>query len=272
MKIGRFLDDGHPRVFVDRGSGPEAAGAQWFAPEPTGQFVDVGASTLLCPVERPSKIVAVGLNYRGHAEEAGLPIPELPLLFAKFPSSLIGPEDKIRLPGESTDVDYEAELGVIIGSEARNVAPDDAMAYVLGFTCVNDVSARAIQFSDGQWVRGKSFDSFCPTGPLIVTPDEFDDPFDIPIRCLVNGEVVQDSSTAQMIFNVADLVSFISCNMTLYPGDLIATGTPPGVGMARSPQRFLTAGDTVTVEIDGIGQLQNAVEADDSPQSHWSTV
>jgi 2-keto-4-pentenoate hydratase/2-oxohepta-3-ene-1,7-dioic acid hydratase in catechol pathway len=213
------------------------------------------------PIERPGKIVCVGLNYRDHAAESNLPLPERPLLFAKWQTSLTGPGDPIVLPPVSNQVDYEAELGVVIGTRARGVSVDDALGVVAGYICVNDVSARDIQMSDGQWTRAKSFDTFCPVGPAIVPAAEIPDPQALAIRCLLNGELMQDSSTAEMVFSVAEIIAFVSEAITLEPGDLIATGTPAGVGMARNPQVFLADGDVVTVEIDGVGTLTNPVRA-----------
>jgi 2-keto-4-pentenoate hydratase/2-oxohepta-3-ene-1,7-dioic acid hydratase in catechol pathway len=210
------------------------------------------------PFARPGKIVCVGLNYRDHAEESGMAIPERPLLFAKWPNSLIGPGAPIVLPEQSHDVDYEAELGVVIGRRARRVALAVALDHVAGYVCANEVSARDIQFADGQWTRGKSFDTFGPVGPM-VSAEEVPDPQALRIRCLVNREVVQDSSTAQMIFTVAELIAFISDGITLEPGDLILTGTPAGVGWVRKPPLYLADGDEVTVEIEGIGSLTNPV-------------
>jgi 2-keto-4-pentenoate hydratase/2-oxohepta-3-ene-1,7-dioic acid hydratase in catechol pathway len=211
------------------------------------------------PIERPSKIVCVGLNYRDHAEETGSQLPAAPLLFAKWTTSLIGPGEPILLPSESSQVDYEAELGVVIGSPARHVSEADALEHVLGYLCLNDVSARDLQFSDGQWTRGKSPDTFCPVGPRLVPREEIPDPQALGIRAVVNGETLQDSSTAEMIFSVAQIISYVSRTTTLEPGDLIATGTPAGVGVARDPQVFLADGDEVTIEIEGLGALTNPV-------------
>jgi 2-keto-4-pentenoate hydratase/2-oxohepta-3-ene-1,7-dioic acid hydratase in catechol pathway len=211
------------------------------------------------PIDRPGKIVCVGLNYRDHAAESGMELPARPLLFAKWPSSLVGPGEEIVLPPLSAEVDYEAELGVLIGTEVRGVAAEDALAAVAGYICVNDVSARDVQMGDGQWTRGKSFDTFCPVGPSLVPAGEVPDPQALGVRCLVNGEVMQDSSTAEMIFSVAEIIAFVSEAITLQPGDLIATGTPAGVGFARSPAVFLGDGDEVTVEIEGVGSLTNPV-------------
>jgi 2-keto-4-pentenoate hydratase/2-oxohepta-3-ene-1,7-dioic acid hydratase in catechol pathway len=213
---------------------------------------------LLAPLPRPGKIVAIGRNYREHAAEEGVEPPVAPLVFAKWPSAVIGPGADIRWdPALTGQVDYEAELAVVIGRRARRVSTTDALDHVLGYTCLNDVSARDLQLGDGQWVRGKSLDSFCPMGPAIVTADEIADPQNLAIRCLVNDEVLQEANTSEMYFTVAEIVSHCSQAFTLEPGDVIATGTPSGVGAFRSPPRFLADGDRVVVEIDGIGRLEN---------------
>jgi 2-keto-4-pentenoate hydratase/2-oxohepta-3-ene-1,7-dioic acid hydratase in catechol pathway len=215
---------------------------------------------LLAPVRAPDKVLAIGLNYADHAEESGATPPPSPVTFVKTTNSIIGPDDKIRYSkDDSTQVDYEAELAVVIGRAARRVGVNEALDYVLGYTACNDVSARDAQFGDGQWVRGKSFDTFCPLGPWIVTADEVGDVQNLGVRCRVNGELLQDGSTARMIFGVAQIISFLSQVMTLHPGDVIATGTPSGVGFARKPPIFLLDGDTVDVEIDRIGTLRNGV-------------
>jgi 2-keto-4-pentenoate hydratase/2-oxohepta-3-ene-1,7-dioic acid hydratase in catechol pathway len=211
-------------------------------------------------ITRPGKIVCVGLNYRDHAEEGGLELPEAPLLFAKWPNSLIGDGDPIVLPPETTQVDYEAELGVVIGAIGRRVAERDALDHVEGYICLNDVTARDLQFGDGQWTRGKSPDTFCPVGPRLVAREEIGDPQALGIRCLLNGEAMQDSSTAQMIFSVAEIIAYVSQIITLEPGDLIATGTPAGVGVFRDPKVLLEDGDEVSVEIQGVGTLTNPVQ------------
>jgi 2-keto-4-pentenoate hydratase/2-oxohepta-3-ene-1,7-dioic acid hydratase in catechol pathway len=197
---------------------------------------------------RPEKIVGVGLNYRAHSEEQAATVPERPVLFAKWPNTLVGGDEPIVLPSITSEVDFEAELGVVIGDAGR----------VWGYTCVNDVSARDLQFGDGQWVRGKSLDTFCPVGPVVVPADELD-PSALGIRAELNGETMQESTTAKMIFGVGDLVAFIGEAITLVPGDLIATGTPEGVGAFREPPIFLKPGDEIVVEIDGIGRLANRV-------------
>jgi 2-keto-4-pentenoate hydratase/2-oxohepta-3-ene-1,7-dioic acid hydratase in catechol pathway len=213
---------------------------------------------LLAPVPRPGKIVAIGRNYREHVDEEGADRPAAPLIFAKWPSSVVGPGADIRWDPElATQVDYEAELAVIIGRPARHVSESEALDYVLGYTCLNDVSARDIQFGDGQWVRGKSLDTFCPMGPALVTTDEIPDPQRLSIRCSVGGKVLQEASTAQMYFGVAAIVSYCSRSFSLEPGDVIATGTPGGVGIFRDPPVLLGEGDEVVVEIEGIGRLVN---------------
>jgi 2-keto-4-pentenoate hydratase/2-oxohepta-3-ene-1,7-dioic acid hydratase in catechol pathway len=215
----------------------------------------------LIPLERPQKVICVGLNYRDHADEAGMTPPERPILFAKWPTALIGPGEAIVIPRITIQVDYEAELGVVIGSRVRGIPAEDALEAVAGYVCVNDVSARDLQFSDGQWVRGKSLDTFCPVGPQVVSAREIPDPQGLGIRTRLNGELMQDSTTANMIFTVAEIIAFASEAITLEPGDLIATGTPAGVGFARTPPVWLQPGDEVTVEIDGIGALTNPVVA-----------
>jgi acylpyruvate hydrolase len=219
---------------------------------------------LRAPIARPPKIVAIGRNYAEHAAEDNVPPPKLPILFAKYSSSVIGPYDVIHvLPQETQQVDYEAELGVVIGKSARDVTAVDAQSYIFGYTVVNDVSARDIQLGPdvgGQWVRGKSFDTFCPFGPTIVSADEVADPQVLPIRSILKGKVMQDSNTKNMIFNVARLIEFISHGITLEPGDLIATGTPSGVGHYQKPPVYLRAGDVIEIEIPGIGKLRNPVE------------
>jgi 2-keto-4-pentenoate hydratase/2-oxohepta-3-ene-1,7-dioic acid hydratase in catechol pathway len=216
----------------------------------------------MLPIDRPSKIICVGLNYRDHAEEQGAPLPEAPLLFAKWPNALIGPGETIRIPPIVTKCDYEAELGVVIGERVRNASAGNALEAVAGYICVNDVSARNLQFADGQWTRGKSPDTFCPVGPALVPRDQVPDPQALSIRAVLNGETVQLSTTANMVFGVADLIEYITRTVTLEPGDLIATGTPAGVGAFRKPPMFMQPGDEITIEIDGLGSLTNPVAAE----------
>lgn len=211
-------------------------------------------------IDRVGKIVCVGLNYRDHALEQGVELPSRPLLFAKWPNALIGPGDAIVLPSVTRQVDYEAELGVVIGERCRAVPRERALDVVAGYLCLNDVSARDLQFSDGQWVRSKSLDTFCPIGPMTPAA-EVADPQALRIRCLLNGSTMQDSSTGEMVFGVSELIAFITEAITLEPGDLIATGTPAGVGVFRDPQVFLQPGDEVKVEIAQLTTLTNPVVA-----------
>ena len=212
------------------------------------------------PIPRPGKIVCVGLNYRDHAEEQGAELPEAPLLFAKFTTSLIGPGDPIVIPPIVTKCDYEAELGVVLGATVRQVSRENALEAVAGYVVANDVSARDLQFGDGQWTRGKSPDTFCPVGPLVPAAD-VRDPHSLPIRAILNGEVVQESTTANLVFGVDEVISYASQTATLEAGDLILTGTPAGVGIFRKPPRLLQPGDEITIEIDGVGSLTNPVVA-----------
>jgi 2,4-diketo-3-deoxy-L-fuconate hydrolase len=214
----------------------------------------------MLPIERPGKIVCVGLNYRDHAEEQGVELPDAPLLFAKWPNALIGPGEPIVIPPVVTQCDYEAELGVVMGARVKDVSQENAFAAVRGYVCANDVSARDLQFADGQWTRGKSPDTFCPVGSLVPAV-EISDPHDLSIQAIVSGEVLQDSSTANLIFGIDEIISYASRTMTLEPGDLILTGTPAGVGVFRDPQRLLRPGDEVTVAIEGVGTLTNPVVA-----------
>lgn len=220
---------------------------------------ELSGIALAAPVPRPGKVVCVGLNYRDHAAETGAPLPEIPVLFAKFASSVSAHDAVVQVPPGVCDVDYEAELGVVIGSTACRVPEAEALGCVAGYTCVNDLSARELQFATGQWFLGKAIDGFLPMGPALVTPDEVGDPQSLRIRCLVNGVRRQDSTTAEMIFGVAELVSFVSRTITLEPGDVLATGTPPGVGMAATPHTYLSDGDEVVVEIEKVGRLSTRI-------------
>ena len=218
------------------------------------------AVSLAPPVPDPSKIVCCGLNYADHCREQNIDLPKNLILFSKFPTALIGYGDAITWKaGTSQQVDYEAELAFVIGKRARNVPVEDATNYIAGYTIANDVSARDVQFGDGQWIRGKSFDTFCPLGPAMVTADEIGNPHSLAIRCRVNGRVLQDSNTAELVFKVPQILSFISQTATLLPGDIVLTGTPAGVGVFRDPQIFLHPGDQVEVEIDKLATLHNYV-------------
>lgn len=219
----------------------------------------------LLPPVVPAAIYGIGLNYREHAIESGMAIPEKPVVFSKLPSSVIGTDESIVLPRsvQCDEVDYECELAVVIGRSARNVSEADSLGYVLGYTCANDVSARDVQLSSpgGQWTRGKSYDTFCPLGPVLVTADEIDDPQDLRVSTTLNDRIVQDHSTNDMIFSVRALIAHLSEDTTLLPGTVILTGTPSGVGFARKPRISLQPGDTVEIEIERIGRLTNTVVA-----------
>jgi 2-keto-4-pentenoate hydratase/2-oxohepta-3-ene-1,7-dioic acid hydratase in catechol pathway len=214
----------------------------------------------MIPIPRPGKIVCVGLNYKDHAEEQGVELPAAPLFFAKFTTSLIGPGDPIVIPSVVTKCDYEAELGVVLGATVSRVSKENAFEAVAGYVVANDVSARDLQFADGQWTRGKSPDTFCPVGPLVAA-SEVADPHALGIRAVLNGQTVQDSTTANLIFRIDEVISYLSQTSTLEAGDLILTGTPAGVGVFRKPQLLLQPGDEITIEIDGIGSLTNPVVA-----------
>jgi 2-keto-4-pentenoate hydratase/2-oxohepta-3-ene-1,7-dioic acid hydratase in catechol pathway len=218
---------------------------------------------LLAPVPDPHKIICLGLNYRDHAAESGAPIPKDPVLFSKYATALIGHGQAIVLPPVSQEVDYEAELVIVVGKGGRHLKAESAMGHVAGYTVGHDVSARDWQLKKDQkqWMVGKTFDTFAPTGPVLVTADEVPDPHNLPIRLRLNGKTMQDSNTKQMIFSVGEVLAYLSQVFTLEPGDLIFTGTPPGVGFARKPPVFLKAGDVVEVEIDGLGVLRNPVVA-----------
>lgn len=216
---------------------------------------------LLPPILAPEKVVCVGMNYRDHCLEQNAPIPKEPIIFSKFSSAITGPYDDIILPDESQEVDWEVELAFVIGRRGKHIKEEDAMSYVAGFTVANDISARDWQMKRNgkQWLLGKTFDSFCPLGPALVTTDAVKDPHDLGIRCLVNGTTVQNSNTGQMIFNTEKLVAWVSQFVTLSPGDVFLTGTPPGVGVFRNPPVFLKRGDVVECQIDQVGAIRNTV-------------
>ncbi len=223
--------------------------------------VDLGDVKLAAPVPRPSKIICIGLNYLDHVMESGAEIPKAPLIFSKFDTCVAASEQPILLPTGSEQVDFEAELAVVIGRQAKNIKLENAMNYVFGYTNFNDVSARDMQFADGQWQRGKSCDTFAPFGEFVATTDEILDPHNLRIQFRLNGVTMQDSNTDQLIFKVPEIVEYLSRSITLEPGDIIATGTPPGVGFARKPPVFLKDGDVCEVEIEGLGILINPVSA-----------
>jgi 2-keto-4-pentenoate hydratase/2-oxohepta-3-ene-1,7-dioic acid hydratase in catechol pathway len=263
MKIIRYQDSegkiGHAELRPD-GSLQHLAGDLFTGLQPSGQPAEV--ATLLAPLA-PASIVCIGLNYRRHAEETRAKLPKYPVVFAKGVNTLQHPNQPIELPRHlrSDEVDYECELAIVIGKRAKNVSRARAFDYVLGYTCANDVSARDWQKDGGggQWCRGKGFDTFCPLGPCLVTPDEIPNPNNLAIRTLVNGEALQDWNTNDMIFDVPALIEFLSGSTTLLPGTVILTGTPHGVGMARQPPVWLQSGDRVTIEIEKIGALENPV-------------
>jgi 2-keto-4-pentenoate hydratase/2-oxohepta-3-ene-1,7-dioic acid hydratase in catechol pathway len=258
MKIVRFID-AERRVYLGIVEGDViriATGDLYAGLQATDRSVPLAGTTLLAPLA-PVNILAIGRNYKAHAEEWGGGLPKSPILFIKATSSVVGPDAEVVLPGIAPNaVDYEAELAVVIGKTARNVSEADALKHVLGYTCANDVSARDCQRADEQWCRAKSFDTFCPLGPWIETEL---DPSQCAIRCRVSGEMLQDSNTALLVFNVPFLIRFLSAGMTLLPGTVILTGTPGGVGSARTPPRFLKPGDVTEVEVSGIGILRNRI-------------
>lgn len=268
MKLCRFLGaDGHvhygrvdgdhvlPLVGVD---GRHAWDLDALSNAKTGDAIAM-PQCLLPPLPMPEKVICIGLNYRDHAIETGSPIPTEPVVFSKFNTAIVGHGDAIVLPAVASEVDYEAELVVVIGKTTKHVTAADAMDHVFGYTCGHDVSARDWQKGrpGGQWLLGKSFDTFAPIGPCLVTADELTDPSDVRVRMMLNGETVQDSTTAQLIFDIPTLIAHLSTIMTLKAGDVIFTGTPPGVGAARKPPMFLKPGDVCEVAIDGIGVLKN---------------
>lgn len=266
MHIIRFVDekgqDGYGHNFSD-GKAIRLAGDLFSGLKDIGETAAV--NKLLAPLV-PSAILAIGLNYHQHAEETGSKIPQYPVLFMKNPASVTNPADPIILhPScmEPPEVDYEVELAVVIGKAAKDVSTEKALDHVVGYTVANDVSARRWQGGrgSGQWVRGKSFDTFCPLGPELVTADELVDPQKLRLTCVLNGKVMQDGNTSDMIFPVAELISFLSTGMTLLPGTVILTGTPSGVGYTRKPPVFLMPGDSVEMTVEGIGTLSNPVES-----------
>jgi 2-keto-4-pentenoate hydratase/2-oxohepta-3-ene-1,7-dioic acid hydratase in catechol pathway len=226
-----------------------------------GEVSGADLESLDAPIPRPGKVICIGRNYAEHARELGNEPPPEPLVFAKYSSSVIGPFDPIPRPRFVKDLDYEAELAVIIGRPGRDIAEVDALDHVFGYCCANDVSARTAQMATGQFVRGKSFDGFCPFGPAITTRDEIDDVQDLRIRCIVEGQILQDATTADMIFSVATLVSHCSAATTLEPGDVILTGTPGGVAMGRTPPTWLQPGQLCEIDIEGIGRIANPITA-----------
>ena len=235
---------------------------RWIESHPGGEELAMENARLAAPLLRPPKIICIGLNYRDHAAESGLAIPEVPTVFAKFPTAVIGPHQPIVLPKNSTKPDYEAELAVVIGKGGRHIPAERWQEHVFGYTIFNDVSARDFQLATSQWMIGKTFDTFAPMGPAIVTADEIADPHNLRISLTLNGAVLQDSNTCNLIFRIPQLIEHLSSVFTLEPGDVIATGTPPGVGFVRKPPIYLKPGDEVRVQIEGLGELVNPVAAE----------
>jgi 2-keto-4-pentenoate hydratase/2-oxohepta-3-ene-1,7-dioic acid hydratase in catechol pathway len=245
------------RSVLDIISGGPAALAQVKEEVSSAPTFPLAEVKLAAPMPRPPKIICIGLNYRDHAIESKLEIPKIPVVFSKYPSVTIGPGDSIVLPRNSEKPDYEAELAVVIGKSARHVAAENWSEYVFGYMCMNDVSARDFQMATSQWMIGKTFDTFAPMGPYIATADEIADPHALNISLDINGEVLQNSNTKELIFRIPDLIAYLSSVFTLEPGDVISTGTPSGVGFSYNPPRWLKPGDHVTVKIEGLGELTN---------------
>ncbi len=277
MKLAMVMagESAHPAVVCDDGAFVDlkAAGLPW---ENLEELIEAGATAwreaadavnhdyprleaprLLAPLSHPQKVMCIGRNYADHAKELGHDLPKRPVLFAKYANALTGPGAEITLPTVSEQIDFEAELAVVIGRRCKDVEQAAALDYVFGYTCANDITMRDAQKSDGQWTRAKSPDSFCPIGPWIVTADEITDPQALNISMALNGQVMQDSNTKNMVFGVAELISYLSKTMTLLPGDILLTGTPPGVGAGRNPQVFIRSGDKLKVTIAGVGELCN---------------
>jgi acylpyruvate hydrolase len=248
-------------AFLGGGAASHTQATQALADPPAEAVIDRASVKLAAPIPRPGKIICIGLNYRDHAAEAGLALPDYPVVFAKYANTVIGPGDAIVLPRITEQVDYEAEFGVVIGTTARDVSEADALKYVGGYLPVNDVSARDYQMRTSQWTLGKTFDTFAPMGPALTTADEIPDPQALDIKLTIGDEVLQSSNTRNLIFTVQHLVAYLSSIMTLEPGDVISTGTPSGIGGARTPPRWLRAGETVVVEIEKLGRLENPVVA-----------
>lgn len=242
--------------------GPAALQRAAAAAESARDLIDIAAVKLAAPIPNPDKILCIGLNYADHAAESGQPLPDYPIVFSKYSNTVIGSGEAIVMPKVTDQVDYEAELGFVIGKRARHVSEADALDYVAGYLNVNDVSARDYQMRTSQWTMGKSFDTFAPMGPALVTADDVPDPHNLAIRLWIGEELLQDSSTSQLIFNVPQLLADISEVMTLLPGDIVSTGTPPGVGGARTPPRWLKPGETVNMEIERLGVLSNPIVAE----------
>ena len=247
---------------IDQGDGALSRVAVLAHKPPANALIPLANVKILTPLERPTKLICVGLNYRDHATETGAAIPTIPVIFSKFSSAVIGHGDDIVLPKASAQPDYEAELVVVIGKRGKNIPQNKWAEYVFGYTNMDDVSARDVQMATSQWLMGKTFDTFAPIGPAIVTKDEIPDPNALKIELVLNGEVMQSSNTSEMIFHIPIIIEHLSKVMTLEPGDLISTGPPAGVGMAKKPPRWLRPGDVAVVRIEGIPELSNGVKAE----------
>jgi 2-keto-4-pentenoate hydratase/2-oxohepta-3-ene-1,7-dioic acid hydratase in catechol pathway len=258
---GNVIDLGYGDIvsFLADGERARERAMQLSGSSDAATVLPLHAVQIHAPIPRPPKFLLIGLNYRDHAIESGMKVPDVPTVFAKYSNAVIGPGEAIELPAVSQQVDYEAELAFVIGKRGRNIPADRWREYVFGYTIVNDVSARDVQMATSQWTMGKTFDTFGPMGPELVSADEIADPHNLRISCEVNGRVLQDSSTSQLIFRIPDLVAYISQVLTFEPGDVVSTGTPPGVGFARKPPVFLQAGDEVVVKVEGLGELRNPV-------------
>ncbi|HEV8042657.1 MAG TPA: fumarylacetoacetate hydrolase family protein [Bryobacteraceae bacterium] len=253
---------GYPSMLDVLAGGPGARAKIESWVKSSGAPVPLSSVTLLAPVPRPPKLICVGLNYRDHAIESKMEIPKVPTIFSKFPSAVIAAGQRIVLPKNSAQPDYEAEFAFVIGRGGRHIPAERWQEHVFGYTVINDVSARDFQMATSQWLMGKTFDTFAPMGPHIVSADEIPDPHALDISLTINGEVLQHSNTRELIFKIPELVAFLSSVFTLEPGDVVSTGTPAGVGVARKPPRFLRPGDDVVVRVERIGELRNPVVAE----------
>jgi 2-keto-4-pentenoate hydratase/2-oxohepta-3-ene-1,7-dioic acid hydratase in catechol pathway len=271
MRLATFqtVSDGVPEAGIVSGNQVIGLGVDMLSviasghpPDIAGPSYNLSAVRLLAPIPRPPKFICVGLNYRDHAREAGLEIPSVPTIFNKFTNVVIGPGAPILLPKISKRPDYEAEFAFVVGTGGRHIPAASALDHVFGYTIVNDVSARDYQMATSQWLMGKTFDTFAPMGPWIVTRDEIADPHALDLTLEIGGEILQHSNTRELVFGVPALIEFISSVVTLEPGDVVATGTPAGVGFARKPPRYLRDGDEVVIRIPGIGELRNPVIAE----------
>jgi 2-keto-4-pentenoate hydratase/2-oxohepta-3-ene-1,7-dioic acid hydratase in catechol pathway len=255
---------GFPHMLAVLSAGPEGKAKieNWNYQPPEDASFALDSVQLLAPIPRPPKLICVGLNYRDHAQETKMEIPKVPTIFSKFSTAVTGPGDPIVLPKNSSQPDYEAEFAFVIGLGGRHISAGDWARHVYGYTIVNDVSARDFQMATSQWLMGKTFDTFAPMGPWIVSADEIADPHALDISLRINGEILQSSNTRELIFKIPELVAYLSSVMTLEPGDVVSTGTPAGVGYARKPPRYLQPGDDVVINVAGIGELRNPVIAE----------